>query len=50
MPDFGKCDLCGGRGTMNDPCASFWDPTKPPGEEQVEAHGECGFDAGLEMA
>lgn len=48
--DWGRCQLCDTLGTEYDPCAEFWDASKPEGDESVIAHGECGFDRGLELA
>jgi hypothetical protein len=43
------CQLCGeGSDDMFDPLAHFKDPAKPG--EYVMAHGQCGEDAGLELA
>lgn len=40
-----ECQLCGE--PIDDEMGEFWDPAK---EESVIAHGQCGIDAGLEMA
>jgi hypothetical protein len=47
----GTCDLCGEVGTANDPVAEWVDPTKSqPVERYQRAHGQCGEDAGYELA
>lgn len=46
-----ECDLCGElEDVMKDPLGQFISARTPDDVETVSAHGQCGEDAGLELA